>query len=56
MARVFILLACVASAFAANVLEVLKARREPTLLSLIQTAGLESALSGEGKYLKIVFN
>ena len=48
MAKLLILFACVAGALSATVIDVLKARREPTLVSLIQTAGLEQALSGDG--------
>jgi hypothetical protein len=51
MAKLFILFACVAGALSATVVDVLKTRREPTLLSLIQAAGLEQALSGDGMSL-----
>ncbi|XP_045206843.2 transforming growth factor-beta-induced protein ig-h3-like [Mercenaria mercenaria] len=50
MAKILIFFACVAGALSATVVDVLKARREATLVSLIQLAGLETALSGEGPF------
>ena len=49
MERLVLLLVCSVALSQGTILDTLRLKRETTLLSLIQSAGLDTALSGTGK-------
>lgn len=48
MKRILVVFVSVVAFCHGTILDTLKARHETTLLSLLQTAGLDSALAGDG--------